>query len=112
LAAVIEVRTYRTVPGGRETIIAMMTSCAMPVLAEIGMKMLGPFPSCEDADTFVWLRAFPDAGSRDALKQAFYGGDLWLNELEAKVMPLIAHYESVLVEDTVGLWQVWPDANQ
>jgi hypothetical protein len=112
LAAVIEVRTYRTVPGCRETIMTAMASRAMPVQAEIGMKMLGPFPSCEDADTFVWLRAFPDAASRDTMKAAFYGGELWLNELEAEVLPLIAQYESVLVEDTVGLWPVWPEGNR
>jgi len=92
--------------------MAAMASRAMPVQAEIGMKMLGPFPSCEDADTFVWLRAFPDAASRDTMKAAFYGGELWLNELEAEVLPLIAQYESVLVEDTVGLWPVWPEGNR
>ena len=34
------------------------------------MKKLGPFPSAEDDVTFVWLRAFPDAASREALKGA------------------------------------------
>jgi hypothetical protein len=46
------------------------------------------------------------------MKAAFYGGELWLNELEAEVLPLIAQYESVLVEDTVGLWPVWPEGNR
>jgi quercetin dioxygenase-like cupin family protein len=109
MTAMIEVRTYRATPGSRETLIEALRSRAIPVHCEIGMKILGPFPSNEDEDTFVWLRAFPDAKSREPMKDAFYGGPLWLEELEAELMPLIAHYESVLVEDTVGMWDSWPE---
>jgi len=108
VAPVIEVRTYRAIAGGRETLIEALTSRALPAHRDIGMKTLGPFPSQDDANTFVWLRAFPNAESRERMKEAFYGGDLWLNELEPAVMPLIAHYESVLVDDTIGLWEAWP----
>jgi len=73
------------------------------------MKVLGPFPSRDDEDTFVWLRAFPDTARREPMKEAFYGGELWLEELEAELVPLIAGHESVLVEDLVGLWEVWPE---
>ena len=109
MTAVIEVRTYRTTPGSRETLIEAMLTRSFPVLRDIGMKALGPFPSRDDEDTSVWLRAFPDAASRSPMKDAFYGGDLWLEELEAELRPLIAGHESVLVEDLVGLWEVWPD---
>jgi hypothetical protein len=109
MTAVIEVRTYRTTPGSRETVIEAMLTRSFPVFRDIGIKVLGPFPSQDDEDTFVWLRAFPDAVSRNPMKDAFYGGDLWLDELEAELMPLIAGYDSVLVEDLVGLWKVWPE---
>jgi quercetin dioxygenase-like cupin family protein len=113
MTAVIEVRTYRATPGSRETLLAALRIRAIPLHSEIGMKVLGPFPSRDDEDTFVWLRAFPDAESRELMKEAFYGGALWLEELEAELMPLIAHYESVLVEDTIGMWDSWPeDAGQ
>lgn len=108
MAAVIEVRTYRATPGSRETLIEAMQTRATPAHREIGMKVLGPFPSTEDEDTFVWLRAFPDAESRDPMKESFYCGPLWLGELEPVLMPLIAHFESVLVEDSVGFWDSWP----
>ena len=58
-------------------------------------------------DTFVWLRAFPDAASRDPMKEAFYGGRPWVEELEALMMPLIAEYGAVVVEDTADLWGCW-----
>jgi quercetin dioxygenase-like cupin family protein len=109
MTAMIEVRTYRAIPGSRETILAALRNRAIPAHREIGMKVLGPFPSWEDEDIFVWLRAFPDAESREPMKEAFYRGPLWLEELEAEMMPLIAHYKSVLVADTVGMWDSWPE---
>lgn len=104
----IEVRTYRATPGSRETLLTALRNRAFPAHREIGMRVLGPFPSRDDDETFVWLRAFPNAGIRQQMKEAFYGGALWLEELESELMPLIAHYESVLVEDTVGIWDSWP----
>jgi len=109
MAAVIEVRTYRTQPGQRDKLIKLLRTRAVPVHRELGMRILGPFPSVDDPDTFVWLRAFPDAASRDLMKEAFYGGRLWLEELEPLMMPLIAEYGAILVEDTADLWGRWPE---
>jgi hypothetical protein len=66
------------------------------------------FPSAEDDDTLVWLRAFPDADSRDAMTTAFYGGSQWTDELADLVMPLIAEHSVVLIEDAPALWERWP----
>jgi hypothetical protein len=109
MAAVIEVRTYRTQPGQRDKLIGLLTTRAVPVHQALGMRILGPFPSVDDPDTFVWLRAFPDAASRDPMKEAFYGGRLWLEELEPLMMPLIAEYGAVVVDDTADLWSRWPE---
>ncbi len=109
MAAIIEVRTYRARPGQRDTLTELMRTRAFPVHRELGMRVLGPFPSADDPDTFVWLRAFPDAASRDPMKEAFYGGRPWTEELEALMMPLIAEYGAVVVEDTAGLWGRWPE---
>jgi len=46
------------------------------------MKLLGPFSSIEDPDTFFWMRGFPDLPSREPMKAAFYEGELWKRELE------------------------------
>jgi hypothetical protein len=107
--AVIEIRTYRARPGQRERLMAEMRKLAFPVQRRLGMRLLGPFPSLEDTETFVWVRAFPTSTSRDQLKRAFYEGPEWTSELQAKPMPLLEEYGSVLVEDD-GLWQQWPGA--
>jgi hypothetical protein len=109
MSAVIEVRTYRSVPGGRARLMEALGSRLNQAHHDFGMKVLGPFPSVEDEDVYVWIRAFPDAGSREKLKDSFYGSPLWLGEYEADLSPLIADFESVLVEDTIGLWDRWPE---
>ncbi|MGH9764271.1 MAG: NIPSNAP family protein [Blastocatellia bacterium] len=102
---IIEMRTYKTKPGKRPEFIDIFRSKSVPAHAEIGMKILGPFLSVEDADTFFFMRGFPDLASREPLKALFYEGPLWKNELENILMPMLDKYEVVVVEDTDGLIQ-------
>jgi hypothetical protein len=67
------------------------------------MKLLGPFLSIEDPDTFFFMRGFPDLPSRDRMKTKFYEGELWKRELENVLMPMLDKYEVVLVEDPRNL---------
>ena len=76
-----------------------------PAHAEIGMKILGPFPSVEDPDVFFFMRGFPDLASREPMKAQFYEGDLWKRELETLLMPMIEKYDVVLVDDPERLIQ-------
>ena len=69
---IIEMRTYRTKPGLRSRFIEIFRSKSIPAHAEIGMKILGPFLSVEDPDTFFFMRGFPDAVSREPMKAQFY----------------------------------------
>jgi hypothetical protein len=96
---IIEMRTYKTKPGKRAEFIEIFRSKSVPAHAEIGMKILGPFLSVEDPDTFFFMRGFPNLDSREPMKAKFYEGDLWKRELENVVMPMLEKYEVVVVED-------------
>jgi hypothetical protein len=96
---VIEMRTYKLKAGCREPFLEIFRTKSMPAHAEIGMKILGPFLSIEDEDTFFFMRGFPDLASREPMKAKFYEGELWKKELENVLMPMIEKYEVVLVED-------------
>jgi hypothetical protein len=104
---IIEMRTYKTKPGKRAEFLKIFRSKSLPAHQEIGMKILGPFVSVEDADTFFWMRAFPDLESRGPLKDQFYEGKLWKKELEQKLLPILEKYDVVVVEAKNGLgsWQ-------
>ncbi len=96
---IIEMRTYRTKPGKRSEFLETFRSKSIPAHIEIGMKILGPFLSIEDPDTFFWMRGFPDVASREKMKAQFYEGELWKQELEKILLPILDKYEVVLVED-------------
>jgi len=96
---VVEMRTYKIKPGRRSEFLEIFRTKSVPAHAEIGMKILGPFLSVEDADTFFFMRGFPDLASREPMKARFYEGDLWKSELESVLMPMIEKYEVVVVED-------------
>jgi hypothetical protein len=96
-------RTYKTKPGKRSEFLEIFRSRSIPAHAAIGMKILGPFLSVEDPDTFFFMRGFPDIESREPMKAQFYEGTLWKEELENVLMPMLDKYEVVLVEDPDGL---------
>ena len=96
---IVEMRTYKTKPGKRVQFLEVFRSRSIPEHERIGMKILGPFLSIEDADTFFFMRGFPDLDSRELMKAKFYEGELWRRELENILMPLLQEYQVVLVDD-------------
>ena len=99
---IIEMRTYRIKSGKRSEFLEIFRTKSMPAHADIGMKIIGPFPSIEDPDVFFFMRGFPDLASRDPMKAKFYEGELWKSELEHVLMPMIDRYDVVLVDDRDG----------
>ena len=86
---IVEIRTYRTKPGRRADFVDLFEKRAGPTQVSLGMKLIGPLLDLENPDAFVWLRSFPSLEERDRLKEAFYEGALWKNELEVLVMPKV-----------------------
>ena len=99
---IIEVRNYKIKPGLRDEFIKLFESRAVPVQQSIGIKVFGPLLDLEDPNAFVFLRAFPSMEEREHMKARFYEGPIWKDELEAKVMPMIDSYSSVLAETSPG----------
>ena len=71
LRMIIEMRSYKIKPGLRTEFLEIFESRSVSEHQKIGMKILGPFLSVEDADTFFFMRAFPDLESRDPLRPSF-----------------------------------------
>lgn len=104
---IVEMRTYHLKPGTRPRFLEIFRAKSIPAHAEIGMKILGPFLSIEDPDTFFFMRAFPTLADRDPMKEKFYEGELWKTELEHQLMPMVEKYEVTLVDDPAGQIR-WP----
>jgi hypothetical protein len=106
---IVEVRSYRIKPGHRDEFIQLFESRAVPALREYGMKIVGPLLDVENPNKFVFLRSFPSLEERDRIKDAFYGSELWKNELERIAMPLLDSYDVILCETSPGCvfdWQM------
>jgi len=104
-----EVRSYRIKPGRRDEFIKLFESRAIPAQREYGMKIVGPMLDVENPNKFVFLRSFPSLAERDRIKDAFYGGELWKNELEKLAMPLLDSYDVILCETSPGCVFDWQD---
>jgi hypothetical protein len=100
---IVEMRTYRTKLGMRAEFLRIFRAQSVPAHFEIGMKILGPFLSIDDPDTFFFMRGFPDLPSRDPMKAKFYEGEVWKTELEHLLLPMLERYDVVLVDDVDGL---------
>jgi len=96
---IIEMRTYKTKPSKHSEFIEIFRARSIPAHKEIGMKILGPFLSVEDPDTFFVKRRFPDLPSHEPIKEEFHDGELWKGELEKILLPMLEKYEVVVVED-------------
>lgn len=99
---IVEVRSYRIKPGRRDDFIKFFETRAVPALRAHGMEILGPLLDLENPNKFVWLRSFPSLDARERMRNAFYEGALWKNELEPIAMPLLESYDVILCETSGG----------
>jgi hypothetical protein len=99
---IVEVRSYRIKPGRREEFIKFFETRSIPAQRSHGMKILGPLLDLENPNKFVFLRSFPSLEERDRMKNDFYEGELWKNELESIAMPMIDSYDVILCETSRG----------
>jgi len=99
---IVEVRSYRVKPGRRAEFIELFEKRAIPALRAHGMQVLGPLLDLENPNKFVWLRSFPSLEERERMRNEFYEGKLWKNELEAIAMPMLESYDVILCETSRG----------
>lgn len=96
---IVEMRTYRAKPGLRDEFLRICRAKMIPACVENGMKILGPFVSIDDPDTFFFMRGFPDRHSHEPMKTRFHEGALWTNELKPLLLPMLDNYDVVVVDD-------------
>ena len=99
---ILEIRHYTLKPGCREKFIEFFERRNREALRKAGMLVFGPLRDLENPDKVHWMRAFSSMEEREKLKDTFYNGSVWAEEIEPVAMPLIDHYEAELVETTAG----------
>jgi hypothetical protein len=74
---VLELRQYTLLPGRRDELIELFDRELVEPQEALGMQIVGTFRDLDDADRFIWLRAFDDMAGRGEALSAFYTGPAW-----------------------------------
>ncbi len=96
-AAVLDVRTYKLVPGGRAEFDRIFREGALPMLRRSGISVVGYGPSIVDEDGYFLMRSFASTAQREEQLGSFYGSDEWRESYEDAVMALIENYHTIVV---------------
>ena len=84
-----ELREYRTLPGQRENWVRFMEEEIIPFQVSKGMVIVGSFVGEEEDDLYIWVRRFNSEQDREALYEAVYESDHWVNEIGPKVPEML-----------------------
>jgi hypothetical protein len=69
---IVELRQYTLQPGARERFVELFEREFIEAQEQLGYTVIGQFRDLDDANRFVWLRAFPDMETRARALTAFY----------------------------------------
>jgi quinol monooxygenase YgiN len=97
----IELRQYRTEPGQRDRLVAVMEEDVIPFQSSKGMVIVGSFVAEEDPDAYVWIRRFDDEAQRVAQYAAVYESDHWKTQIAPK-------FAGVLVRESINVTRLVP----
>jgi len=106
---IIEIRHYTLKPGRREEFIAFFESRNRAALRDAGMLVFGPLRDLKDQEKVHWMRAFASLEERDRIKDRFYDGQIWHEQIEPVAMSMIEKYEAKLTETTGGFEGFYSD---
>ena len=84
-----ELREYRTLPGQRENWVRFMEEEIIPFQVSKGMVICGSFVGEEEDDLYIWVRRFASEEEREALYEAVYQSDRWVNDIGPKVPEML-----------------------
>ena len=84
-----ELREYRTLPGQRENWVRFMEEEIIPFQVSKGMVIVGSFVGEEEDDLYIWVRRFSSEEEREALYEAVYQSDRWVNDIGPKVPEML-----------------------
>jgi NIPSNAP len=96
-SAVLDLRTYALVPGGRDEFDRIFREGAFPMLRRAGVQVVCYGPSLVDDRHYFLARAFRSVAERERQLSAFYGSDDWRESFEGTVTGLIETYHVVVV---------------
>jgi hypothetical protein len=100
---ILEIRTYRLVPGSRDGFVRLVRDESLPLLERHGITVVAHGVSLvsEDGHEEAYLiRAFPSLDAHAEQEARFYASDDWRQGPREAILALIESYHSVVLEVT------------
>jgi hypothetical protein len=96
-APVLDLRTYRLVPGGREEFDRTFREDVLPMLESRGIEVVAYGPSLADDRHYFLARGFPSELERERELASFYGSDEWLGTYAERVGELVDSFHHLVL---------------
>lgn len=95
---ILEIRTYRLLPGTRDEYDRLFREAALPLLRRFEIDVVGAGPSLDDPNGYVLLRSFASLADREQLEDRFYSSPEWREGAREAVIEKIEVYADAVVE--------------
>jgi hypothetical protein len=95
--AVVDLRTYRLVPGGRDEFDRIFREEVLPMLQSRGIEVTGYGPSLIDDRHYYLARAFSSEAERDRELRSFYESEEWRSRYADTVSALVESFHHLVV---------------
>ncbi len=95
---ILEIRTYRLVPGTRDAYDRLFREAALPLLEQFDIDVVGAGPSLDDPNGYCLLRAFDDLADRERREERFYASPAWRHGPREAVLEKIEAYTDAVIE--------------
>ncbi|MEO8923498.1 MAG: NIPSNAP family protein [Caldimonas sp.] len=91
----IEIRSYKLIPGAAGTFHDAVVSLAVPMLRRWQTDVVAFGHGKQEPDTYFLVRAYVDRADLAARQDAFYGSDEWRQGPREAIVSRIEHQVSV-----------------
>jgi NIPSNAP len=95
--AVVDLRTYRLVPGGRAEFDRIFREDVLPMLRDRRIEVTGYGPSLADDRHYYLARRFPSETERERELRSFYESEEWLGTYAEIVTALVESFHHLVV---------------
>ena len=94
----VEIRTYRLLPGTRDEYDRLFREAALPLLRQFEIDVLGAGPSADDPDGYFLIRAFDSLADREQREDRFYASPEWREGPRQAVIDKIDVYVDAVLQ--------------
>ena len=103
MSAVVEIRTYKLVPGTGAEFHRIFVEESLPMLQRWGVEVVAFGGSLDDEDSYCLIRAYSSIEELERSQDAFYGSDEWRSGPREAIVSRIESSISAVLPVSYGL---------